>query len=74
MENCLVKWELIFFKFNCEKLLKNIHLILGKAKLPSNFSNVQLFPAVDMYFLEESIRANFKKDEWKFNEFKLVLE
>jgi len=42
--------------------------------LPSKFVDLQLFPSVNLYAVGHSICAHFKKEEWKFKDFKSVLE
>lgn len=59
------KFRRIFLKLNLNS---------AGGELPPKFTNLILFPAVNMYYSGESIRANFGKKEWRFKEFKEVLE
>jgi len=45
----------------------------GKSKLPTKFANIQLFPAITLYDIGDSVRVNFGKDKWQFKEFGCVL-
>lgn len=49
-------------------------IILGKAELPSKFTQLQLYPAVDLKNAGDSIRVLFKKEVWKFKDFQHILE
>ena len=44
------------------------------AELPPKFATLKLFPTICLGTADQSIRANFGKEEWRFKEFKQALE